>query len=90
MMAQRTMREIWEAARDYLRLAMVVDVYEIYVRPLQPVSWADGVLTLAAPSERVRAWCEVRLNRVIEREISLEAGRSVKVNYVLEWGERSC
>lgn len=89
MMAQRTMRDNWETVRNYLQLAMTTDVFEIYVRPLQPVSWVDGTLTMAAPTERVRAWCEVRLNRVIEREISLEAGRSVKVNYVLE-GDKSC
>lgn len=89
MMAQRTMREVWDRTRNYLQLAMVADVFEIYVRPLQPIGWADGVLTMAAPTERARAWCEVRLNRVIEREISLEAGRSVKVIYVTE-GEVSC
>lgn len=89
MMAQRTMREVWDKTRGYLELSVTADVFEIYLRPLQPLSWADGTLTMAAPSERVRAWCDVRLNRMIEREISLEAGRSVKVNYVLE-GETSC
>lgn len=83
-MTQRTMREIWEASRGQLELMTTADVFDIYIRPLQAVSWSNGVLTLAAPTERAREWCEVRLNRMIQRELSLEADRSVKVNYVLE------
>lgn len=89
MMAQRTMREIWETSRGYMQLMVTEFAYDIYLKPLKPVSWENGVLTMAAPSERVREWCAVRMNRMIEREISLEAGRSVKVIYVTE-GEVSC
>lgn len=88
-MTQRTMREIWETSRGYMQLMVTEFAYDIYLKPLRPVSWENGVLTLAAPSERVREWCAVRMNRMIEREISLEAGRSIKVNYVLEGVERA-
>lgn len=82
-MAQRTMREIWETSRGYLQLMVTEFAYDIYLKPLRPVSWENGVLTLAAPTEREREWCEVRMNRMIERELRLEAGRPVRVVYVL-------
>ena len=80
---KRTMREIWERVRDYLKLMVTADVFDLYIRPLQPAGWAGGTLTLAAPTERVRSWCALRFNRMIEREVTLEAGRPVQVVYVV-------
>lgn len=89
MMAGRTMREIWEATREQLALMVTADVYDLCIRPLQAMSWSNGTLTLLAPTEPARAWCEIRLSRMIEREVSLEAGRSVNVSYVAGEVERA-
>lgn len=79
----RTMREIWEASRANLALILEPSAYALNVERLQAVSWANGTLTLLAPTVYARDWCAIRLNRAIEREVSLEAARSVRVVYVV-------
>lgn len=81
---RRSMREIWERCKLDLRLMLAADVWELNVRPLRAVDWSDGTLTLATNSAAGREWCEVRLDRVIRREVCLEAGRDVRTVYILK------
>lgn len=83
MSEKRTIRDIWEASRANLALVLDPSAYALNVERLRAVSWENGTLTLLAPSQMAREWCEIRLNRAIEREVCLEAGRSVRVVYVV-------
>lgn len=80
-----TMRQIWQTSQGHLKL-MFYDpcIWQENIAPLVPASWQNGILTLAAPSHGVRDLCAIRLNRLIQREVSLEAGRPVTINYIVQ------
>lgn len=82
---QPTMREIWQTSQAHLKL-MFYDpyVWQENVASLVPVSWQDGILTLAAPSQRACDLCTIRFNRAIQREVSLEASRPVTIHYTVQ------
>lgn len=78
------MRQIWQASQGHLQLILFDPyIWRTCIATLVPVSWQHGVLTLAAPDQCVRDVCAIRLNRLIQREVSLEAGRPVTVHYIV-------
>ena len=82
----RTMREIWQTVQGYTELMLPQDVWTLNIQPLQAVAWhsATGTLTLAAPTTYARDWCAVRLDRLIRRELGLETGRDITINYIVQ------
>lgn len=80
-MKATTMREIWQRTVNGLRLRLDAGAWELHVQPLRPVSYSDGVLTLASASARSVEVLEVRLDRVIRDELQHQAGRAVETRY---------
>ena len=78
-----TMREIFAAVQADMRLMLDTGSWEMRIAGLQPLSYDDGVLVVAAPSEHAREWCEVRLDRIIRRELRARTQREIAVRYVL-------
>lgn len=84
-----TMRAAFAQAVENLRLGYPLR-HELYLSRLTPVSYAAGVLTVAAPDPRVRDLCALRLNRLLTNELAYTAGRPVAINYVLQQDGASC
>lgn len=80
-----TIRDAFAQAVDNLRLGYPLR-HEWYLSKLQPVSYSGGVLIVAAPDERVRQICELRLNRLLAGELRYTAGRPIALHYVLQDG----
>lgn len=85
-----TMREAFALAVDNLKPGYPA-AWDLYLRRLTPVQYRDGTLTVAAPDERTRDMCALRLRRLIAAEMHLVTGRPVAVEYVLaETGGAPC
>lgn len=81
-----TMREMFEQVRGDLRVMMDPQAWSLWISGLQPVSYGQGVLVVAAPSESARVWCQTRGDRLIRRELRRAADRDVQVQYVVQAG----
>lgn len=79
---QRTMREIWGATA--LRLMQERPGLEYVVTRLKPVSYQLGRLTLAADGDDVRWYAEHRCVRLFRRELRLETGRDIDLEFIEE------
>jgi hypothetical protein len=79
----RTIRGIFADIKAELKLAMMPDAWMMYIRPLAPVSFEQGLLTLETPDAFVQQVCEVRLDRVIRRELAAHSGRPIETRYVV-------
>ncbi|MDV7389745.1 hypothetical protein RZS08_00265, partial [Arthrospira platensis SPKY1] len=75
------MREAFDQTIAYLRPAYPY-LYEMFWSGLQPISYASGVLVIAAPDERRREMCAVRHAGLIGRTLRLVTGRNVQVQFV--------
>lgn len=81
-----TMREIFAQVQADMKLMLDPFCWETRIAGLQPQSYADGVLVVEAPDEHARHWCEVRLDRIIRRELQARTQRQIAVRYVLRDG----
>lgn len=85
-----TMRQHWADAQGYLKIMTDPAAYQIWIQPLQPQAYANGVLTLAAPDSIVRDRCAHRLDRIIRNALYFQTGKELVVEYVLQNGGSSC
>lgn len=85
-----TMREHWKEVQGYLQVMTTPAAYECWLAPLTPQSYANGVLTLAAPDARVRDLAALRLDRVIRNALYFQLGRHITVEYVIQDGGAPC
>lgn len=81
-----TMREVFAQVQADMKLMLDPYCWELRIAGLQPQSYADGVLVVAAPNEHARQWCEIRLDRIISRELRARTQRPIAVRYVLRDG----
>lgn len=84
-----TVRAAWAAALENLRRDCPAG-HDLYLSKLSPVSYAGGVLTVAAGDERTRYICERRLHRMLASELAYTAGRPITLYYVLQDGGAPC
>lgn len=77
----RTMRQIFADVKRELALAMTDSAWEMYIQPLEPKSFEQGVLVLEATSPFAIEWCQVRLDKVIRRELQAHSGRPIETRY---------
>jgi hypothetical protein len=78
-----TMREAFGQAVENLRPGYPA-AWDLYLRRLTPVAYQSGTLTVAAPDERTRDICALRLQRLIRDELLYVTSRTVDVEYVLQ------
>lgn len=79
----RTMRQIFASIQRELELTMAPDAWLMYIRPLAPASFEQGVLTVETPDAFVQQVCEVRLDKVLRRELAAHSGRPIETRYVV-------
>lgn len=77
------MRQVFSTVQKELQLVMVPDAWLMYVRPLTPASFEKGVLTVETPDAFVQEVCEVRLDKMIRREMAAHVGRTIETRYVV-------
>lgn len=81
-----TIRAAFAQAVENLRLGYPLR-HELYLSRLEPVAWANGMLTLQAPDQRVRDICAMRLNRLLTNELRYVAGREdIALRYTIKDG----
>lgn len=85
-----TMRETFGQVQADMRLMIEPSAWEMCIQGLEPQSYSTGVLVVAAPNEHARQWCEVRLDRIIRRELQARTQREIAVRYVLRDGGVPC
>lgn len=82
-----TMREHWQQAQGYLQVMTAPAAYDLWLAPLQPQSYQNGVLVLAAPNSVVRDRVAHRLDRIVRDALYFQTGREFVVEYVLAQAE---
>lgn len=74
---------VWSEAQRQLRGALAGRDYEFWIAPLRDVGWEGDDLTLEVPSPFARDWITREYLALIERAVSLCAGRAAGVKLVV-------
>ncbi len=73
----------WEAAVGQLKLEMPQAAFETWVRPVELVTYADGVFVLGAPTIYARDWLESRITSTLARLLTGIMNQSCAVKFVV-------
>ena len=71
----------WQQVRARLRAAAGESAYELWLAPLEPLTWDGAVLRLRAP-ETIHQWVSRRFGRLIEREARRVLDPSLRIEFV--------
>jgi chromosomal replication initiator protein len=74
---------VWSEARRQLRGALTGNDFEFWIAPLREAGWQGSDLTLEVPSPFARDWIAGEYLALIERAVSLCAGREASVKLVV-------
>jgi chromosomal replication initiator protein len=80
---QQQAHAAWRVALPELELQMTRATFATWIKPLQPLSFRAGTLTLAAPNGYIRDWMERRLHAPVVRTVSGILGQDTQVSFVL-------
>ncbi len=78
----------WQEIRAGLRLAAGDSAFELWLAPLEPLSWDGAVLRLRAPGSTGQ-WVARRYRRLIEREARRAVGSDLRIEFTSERVGRS-
>jgi len=80
--AQPDLEQLWADIRRELSGSMTLVTFDSYIRPLEPVSCGQTVLTLYVPSPRSRAWIEQRLMGILRQVVRAVLEREMEIEFV--------
>lgn len=83
----KTMREHWEKMLEMMKRTCDLSVLDIYIRPLKPVAYAGNVLTVEAPTERLREYAQLRLDKRLVFALYMQTGREIEICYTVRGEE---
>jgi chromosomal replication initiator protein len=83
-----TLQNAWDNALKRLRPEIPSAWFERFIRPLSPLSYADGVVTLAVPGKFVMEWVRERYLSTIQQFLSDELGGLIVVELKTEPREK--
>lgn len=76
-----TIRDIWSATLGQLRLQLNPSTYANWIEGAQPLSYANGILTVQARHRTACDWLTDRLNHTVEGTASSLAGGPIAIRY---------
>lgn len=78
-MLQLSVDALWAKVTDKLRQDLRTPVFETWIKEVEPISYDEGVLMLAVPSEFARRWLANRYGTVIRTSFQDLVGEPVEV-----------
>lgn len=82
------MRQVWSVVLVRLREEAGNASFEKFLRPLEPLTMVNGILTVAAPGQFVAEWVKNRYLDHLQRIVSDEYGSHIVVEILTEPRER--
>ena len=70
---------VWDQALDRLRPRVSAQNYDMWLAPIEYVSWEAGRLRLRAPNSYVRIWIESNFLDAIRAEMQTVTGQDVAI-----------
>lgn len=80
-MPQTTLQaDLWEKAKDELRLVFSDDIFEMWFAPLKHLETQDDTLVLSAPNEFAAIWIEDNYMDILRQKVRLVTGQPFKIS----------
>jgi chromosomal replication initiator protein len=81
--------QAWQSVLAQLQLDMAKASFDTWVRDTRPLSYENGILTVAVPNAYARDWLESRLASTVSRLLIGIMNSNVAVNFVVSQAEES-
>jgi len=82
-MQERSAKGLWEAALGQLQLQVTRPNYETWLKDTVGISLADGLFTIAAPTDFAVEWLGTRLHGLIAKTLSGIVGHPVQLAFAV-------
>jgi hypothetical protein len=75
--------DLWERAKNQLRLQMTKSTYETWIRVTRCLDCEDGAFVIGVPNAYAQDWLRLRLRPTIKRTLTAIVGNAVDVVFVI-------
>lgn len=82
-MSNGTAEELWESALNEIKQEISDESFELWFRPLKPISLEENILTLQCPNKFFSDWLKTNYAEKIETLFSEKMSRLIKLNYLV-------
>lgn len=82
-MSSGTAEELWESALNEIKQEISDESFELWFRPLKPISLEENILTLQCPNKFFSDWLKTNYAEKIETLFSEKMSRLIKLNYLV-------
>lgn len=82
-MSSETAEELWESALNEIKQEISDESFELWFRPLKPISLEENILTLQCPNKFFSDWLKTNYAEKIETLFSEKMSRLIKLNYLV-------
>src|SRR5512142_2912621 len=79
--------QAWQSVLAQLQLDMAKASFDTWVRDTYPLSYDNGMLTIAVPNAYARDWLEGRLSSIVNRLLIGVLNSNAAVNFVVAQAE---
>jgi chromosomal replication initiator protein len=76
-----TAEDLWKKVVENLQVQMAKESFNLWIQPLKPVSFADGVFTLQVPNKYFSDWIKNHQQTNIESILSNDSKQAVKIEF---------
>jgi len=77
-----TLQELWETILHEVKQEMREESFELWFRPLKPISLENNILTLQCPNKFFSDWVKTNYGKKIETLFGQKLGGEIKLNYL--------
>src|SRR5512142_2280827 len=81
--------QAWQSVLAQLQLDMAKASYDTWVRDTHPLSYENGILTVAVPNAYARDWLDGRLSSIVNRLLIGVLNSNATVNFVVAQAEEA-
>ena len=81
--------QAWQSVLGQLQLEMPKASFDTWVRDTRPLTYENGMLTVAVPNAYARDWLESRLASTVSRLLIGILNSNVAVNFVVTQAEEN-
>ena len=78
----------WNLILEDLALQMTPVAFQAWLQPTRVIGFADGVLSVQVPNERIKEWLEHRLWKKIRETVDYYASDALEIRFIADAAHR--